>query len=77
VRWPPVGLTGALREMHKIREFRLSYCLETMERIRAPNLRLLTLATQAEVYKGSFDFLSHPPLVFSRTLTKYDCFRNL
>ena len=39
VRWPPVGLADALREMYKIREFRVSYRLEIMKRIGALNLR--------------------------------------
>jgi len=77
VRWLPAGLTGGLREMHKIREFRLSYCLETIERIMAPNQQALTRTTHAEVCKGYFDFLSRPLVVFSHTLVKYNRFRNL
>jgi len=70
VRWPPWGLANLLREVHKIKEFRLAFCLETTERLRAANLRYLTLATQAEVAKGSYDFLPRPPLVFSRYLAR-------
>lgn len=76
VRSPPPGLGDTLREMYGIREFRVTLCLETIERTGASNLRALMSQTQAEVDKGSFNFLPSPPLVFSRTLTKYDRLRN-
>ena len=73
VRWPPLsGLADPLREMHEAREFRLVFFLETAEENRAQNLQLLTSEIQAEVAKGSFSFLSSPPLAFPRTVEKYD-----
>ena len=74
VRLPPRGLAGALHEIYKIREFCLAFCLETMEQSGVTDLRTLRLATQRVVGKGSYDFLTHPPVVFSRAHERYDHF---
>ena len=37
-----------------------------------PGLRQLTLETKKAVALGRYDFLPCPPLVFSRTETRYD-----
>lgn len=71
VRWPPRGLNEVLREMYRIRRFRAVFCLETLEELRAPNLRQLTLDTRAAAAGGAYDFLPSPPLIFSRTVTRY------
>jgi len=62
---PPRGLVGALREIYKIRKFRLAFYLETTEQIRVANFRALRVATHREVEKGSYNFLPSPPVVFS------------
>ena len=77
VLWPPWDLAEVLREIHEIRKFHLAFCLETMERIRAMNLRALSLATQREVEKGTYDFLACPPAVFSRTPANCDHLMNI
>jgi hypothetical protein len=56
--------------MYEIREFRVAFCLETTERFGVLNSQDLESAMQVEVAKSSYDFLPHPPLVFSRTLAK-------
>jgi len=76
VRRLPPGLAKALHEMYKIRKFRVAFCLETIERFEAHNLRLLTSEIEVGALKGSLDFLPCPPSVFSRTLAKYDRLRN-
>ena len=76
VRRPPLGLASVLREMYEVREFRVVYCLETIERIEASMMQALTLEVRVETALGSFDFLPCLPLVSSRTLSKYDCLRN-
>ena len=58
--------------MHEIKEFRVAFCLETLEKSRARDLQLLTLETRAAAAAGVYNFLPHPPLVFSRTVTEYD-----
>ena len=35
IHWPPHGLAGTSREIYEIRKFRLTFCLETMEKTRA------------------------------------------
>ena len=76
VRRLPTGLGGALHRMFKIRKFRVAFCLETMERLEAHNLRLLMSEIEVGALKGSLDFLPCPPVVFSRTLAKYDRLKN-
>lgn len=65
-----------LRDMYEIREFRVVFCLEALEELRAPNLHHLTLETEAAVAAGIYDFLPCPPIVFSRTVTRYDRFKS-
>ena len=69
---PPLGLARWLSKVYKVKEFRLAFCLEAAERTRAVYLRSLRLATQLEVDTGFYNFLPHPPVVFSRTLAKYN-----
>jgi len=72
ISWPPTNLAEMLREMYKIRRFRVAFCLEA-EAIRASNLRPLRLATEADVMNGFYDFLPCPPVIFSRGLqSTYD-----
>ena len=71
VSWPR-GLAEVLHEIYRIREFRLVFCLETMERSRVVDLQAFEIATRAEMAKGSYDFLPCPPVIFFRALTKYD-----
>lgn len=70
--WPPPVLVEALREMCVIKEFRVAFCLETSEMLGAPGLHHMTLETMAAAAGGTFDFLPCPPLVFSRTVTRFD-----
>lgn len=70
VCWPPWGLAKVLREVHEVRGFRLAFCLEIDERLKAANLRALKISTQAEVARGHYDFLPCPPLVFFRHLAR-------
>lgn len=70
--WLPPGLADILREMYEIKPFRVAFCLETMDEVLNSKLRALRSATRAEVARGSFDFLPHPPVVFSRPLAKRD-----
>jgi hypothetical protein len=63
-RWPPRDLAERLHEIYKIREFRVAFCLETAERLGVSSLRIMKSTMQAEVAKGSYDFLPCPPLVF-------------
>lgn len=72
VDWPPLGLIETLREMHVIRQFRLAFCLETTMRFMSEYLQTLTHRTQTDVAGGFYDFLLSPPVVFSRTLAKYE-----
>jgi len=72
VRWPPRGLGEVLREMYEIKEFRVDFCLETLEELRAQNVHQLTLEARVSAAGGAYDFLPCPPLVFSRTVTRYD-----
>ena len=72
MRWPPRGLDEVLREMHEIKGFRVAFCLETLEELGEQNLHQLTLETRASAAAGAYDFLPCPPLVFSRTVTRYD-----
>ena len=71
VRWPPRGLNEGLREMYKIKRFRVAFCLEALEELRVPNLHQLTLDTRAAAEGGAYDFLPSSPLVFFRTVTRY------
>lgn len=71
VRWPPRGLNEVLREMYKIKRFRVAFCLETQEELRAQGLHQLSVGTGATVAGGAYDFLPSPPLVFSRRGTRY------
>ena len=68
------ALAEALHEIYQIREFRLVFCLETIEGAITADLQLLRLAIQRGVEKGTYDFLSCPPVAFSRTLAEYDRF---
>lgn len=54
----------AVRELHDIKEFKATFCLETIEE----KLHVLTLNTEKAVAAGLYDFLPRPPLVFSRTV---------
>lgn len=74
VRWPPRGLNEVLREMYKVKGFRVGFCLKTLDELRVPSLHQLTLDTRAAVVRGTYDFLPFPPSVFSRTVTRYDRF---
>lgn len=76
VRWLPPGLDNALHKMYKIRKFRVAFCLETIERLEALNLRLLMSEVEVGAFKDSLNFLPCPPSVFSRTQAKYDLIRN-
>ena len=69
---PPPGLAGWLSEVYEVKVFRLAFCLEMAERTRDAYLRALRLVIQKEVNMGFYDFLPHPPAVFSRPLAKYD-----
>ena len=71
VRWLSRSLDKVLREMYEIKEFRVAFCLETLEELRVLNLHQLTWETKAAVARGVYDFLLPPPLVFSRTVTRY------
>jgi hypothetical protein len=74
VGWSPQGLAQVLCEMYEIKEFKVAFCLETLEELRVQNLHHLTLEVKAAVAGGTFDFLPCSPLVFSRTVTCYDRF---
>ena len=54
-------MAGALREMYRIRQFRLEICLESF---RDAYLQDLEIIIRIEVAKGSYDFLPYPPVVF-------------
>ena len=69
-RWLPPAL---LREMYDIKGFRLAFCLEASEESRVQHFPQLVSKVEAEAARGTFDFLSCPPAVFSRTVTSYDC----
>jgi len=71
IRWPLKGLDEVLREMYKVKKFRVSFCVETLEELRVWNLRRLTLDTRKAVARGAYDFLPSPPFVYSRTVTRY------
>lgn len=71
VRWPPRGLNEVLREMYKIKRFRVAFCLETQEELRAQGLHRLTMDTGAAAAGGAYEFLPSPPSVFSRRGTRY------
>jgi CRISPR/Cas system endoribonuclease Cas6 (RAMP superfamily) len=62
--------------MYEVKEFMVGFCLEALEKSRAPNLHHLTLETRAAAAAGTYDFLPCPPSVFSRTVTEYDRFMN-
>jgi hypothetical protein len=66
VRWPSRDLNEVLREMYKIKRFRVAFRLETLGELGTPSLHQLTLDTRAAVARGAYDFLPSPPLVFSR-----------
>lgn len=70
---PSESLVSIVREFCKIKEFRVAYCLEMLgdSRAEAENLRMLTLETERAAVAGLYDFLPHPPLVFSCSMTKY------
>ena len=74
--WASLDLDKELREIYEIREFRLAFCLETMEQTRVVDLRALRLVTQSKVEKGFYDFLTQPPVIFSRTFPSYDLYVN-
>ena len=57
--------------MYKIKRFRVAFCLETLEELRAQSLHRLTVDTGAAAAGGAYGFLPSPPLVFSRTGTRY------
>ena len=60
-----------LRELYRIREFTVAFCLEAYETLRVESQRKLTLETERAVAAGAYDFLPRPPLVFSRTFRDY------
>jgi len=68
----PPRLGEVLRGLHGIKDFGVAFCLETLEELRVLHLHRLTLETREAAAGGAFDFLPHPPLVFSRTVTRYD-----
>lgn len=70
------SLARVLQEMYDIKGFRVAFCLEALETSRAPNLHYLALRTRAAAAAGTYDFLPCPPLVFSRTVTRYDRFKS-
>ena len=72
VYMPSQELARALRQLYEIKEFRVAFCLETLDGLRAQGLRQLQRNTNGVVKGGIFDFLPCPPLVFSRTVTGYD-----
>lgn len=74
IRWPLRGLDEVLHEMYKTKKFLVEFCVETLEELRVPNLRKLTLDTRKAVARGAYDFLPSPPFVFSRTITRYGRF---
>ena len=69
---PSGDLACALREVHEIKGFRVAFCLEALEELRVPCLHRLTLGTRTAIAAGTYDFLPCPPLVFSRTVARYD-----
>ena len=73
---PSDSLTQVLHEIYEIKKFRLAFCLEALEELRAPSLHHLTLRTRAAAAAGTYDFLPCPPSVFSRMVTKYDRFKS-
>lgn len=72
---PLERLAWVLREMYEIKRFKVAFCLEALEESRAEKLHHLTLRTKEAAVAGTWDFLSCPPLVFSRTATRYDRFK--
>jgi hypothetical protein len=61
-----------VREVHKVKEFRVAFCLEALEESREAGLSTLTLETEAAVAAGLYFFLPCPPSVFSRTVVGCD-----
>jgi len=62
LRPSPSGLADTLREIHEVKEFRVVFCLEGSDGVsRAYDKRILTSTIQAELAKGSFNFLPSPP----------------
>ena len=72
VDWPPLGLIETMQEMHKVKRFRLAFCLETAACFMFEYLQNLIHRTRADVEEDFYDFLLLPPVVFSRTLSKYE-----
>jgi len=68
----PPGLGEVLRGLYGIKDFGVAFCLETLEELRVLHLHRLTLEIREAAAGGAFGFLPHPPLVFSRTVTRYD-----
>ena len=62
MRWPRQGVTGALREIYRIRQFRL-------DSFRDANFQALETMIRTEVATGSYDFLPCPPVVFLQAST--------
>ena len=58
--------------MYKIKGFHLAFCLEASEESRVRHLPELESNMEAEVARGTFDFLPRLPSLFSRTVTSYD-----
>lgn len=71
VRWPPLGLVEVICRLHKIREFHLSFCLETQD-VVPKCFPALTRVIQEDIANGFYDFLRSPPAVFFRTPTGFD-----
>ena len=72
VHWPPLGLVEVIRGLHKIREFHLSFCLETTQDVVPNCFPALARMVYADVANDFYDFLHSPLAVFFRTLTKSD-----
>ena len=73
VHYPPRVVASILREMYEIKEFKVAFCLEAPEELRTSKSHCLALEIRDAVVAGAYDFLPCPPVVFSRTVTRYDC----
>jgi hypothetical protein len=68
----PMSLPHLVRELYGIKECQVVFCLDALDESREALLHLLALKTERAVAAGLYDFLSCPPLVFSRRMTKDD-----
>ena len=65
-------LAEVLREMYMIRQFRVVFCLQTLEKLRTPALQRLISNTEKAMAEGIYDFLTCPPVVCSRPVSSFD-----